>query len=281
MKKLIQTANELTLRGDDFIRKHGSEEFHLEAGKLLLNSQIADSFDYQELVEESMRPGLNKIQNFNSFEFSDLPITLSRGESCFVDIYFWRRRPTVIHNHHFTGAFQCLMGANLDLEFVFKYKQELGQYHHMGELTLVKSRKLSKGDVAAIAFMDKFIHQNHHLADLTVNLCLRTPEVRDKNIANYLYSGLRYEQDNILLARGRRLLQLIGLGQFGHENLTIDRDDAICFLIQTFATTSQNPRLLEFVDTLSQRIKSELSIDVIKLLIDHERELDRIEDLYD
>lgn len=281
MTKVITLADRLIKQGDQFIQKHGLDHFDDEAANLLAQSNFASSFDYQELVEASLSPKFGEIQNFNSFEFSDLPLTIGRGENCFIDIYFWRRRPTVIHNHHFSGAFQCLTGTNVDLEFEFKKTRKLGKHHSLGELTMLKSRELKKGDIAPIGFMDKFIHQNHHQADLTVNLCFRTPEIKAHNIANYLYSGLRFEKDKFLLDRVQRLLRFVGMEEFDQTKLKLTLDDAISLLIQTYGTSSGNPRLLKLIKTLHIRVKSELEVDVLKMLAAHEKELDRIEDLYD
>lgn len=281
MKNLLLQARDLTRKGDLFINKHGIDHFDEEATRLLLKTRISEAFDYQTLVETSMKPGFNKIQNFHSFEFSDLPITVSRGENCFVDIYFWRRRPTVIHNHHFSGAFQCLLGKNIDFEFEFKKKRKLGKHHILGDVRMMNARVLKQGDIATIGFMDKFIHQNHHHADLTVNLCFRTPEVKGSNIANYLYSGLRYDKDRNLLARVNRLLRFTGLEKFDFKKVDIDLDDAINLLIQTYGTTSQNPRLLNLRKYLERKVKSEAGMDINKLLRLHEQELDRLEEDYD
>ena len=117
---MIKLAQKLVKSGDRFIAQHGVKEFHKKAADLLSSSTLAQDYDYQEIVTEAFTPSFQRHpQNFASLEFSDLPITLARGKNCFIDVYFWRRRPTVIHNHHFVGAFQCLHGSNLDLEFQF------------------------------------------------------------------------------------------------------------------------------------------------------------------
>jgi hypothetical protein len=275
----LNLAKKINQKGDQFIKRHGIEEFHKKASELLLKSHILEKFEIRPIVESVFNT--KNIQHFKNLEFSDLPITISQGESCFIDIYFWRRRPTVIHNHHFTGAFMCLSGSNVDLEFKFKKTTKLGKFHDLGELTLKQTRNLLPGDIAEIDFMGKFIHQNHHQANLTVNLCFRTPQDPKKSLSNYLYSGLRYEKNVDLLARVGRLHKMLDLGLFDPDKIKISNDDAINFLIQTHETRSQNPRLLNLRKELLKRIKNEFGVSVSSMLKEHEVMMEKIENDYE
>lgn len=275
---MIDILKKLNRKGDAFIAKYGIKDFHKKASELLADADLPSRYDFQELVNHSLSG--RKTQYFQNLEFSDLPLTLSFGEHCFIDVYFWLRRPTVIHNHHFAGAFMCLQGNNLDLEFTFKKERKLGKYHDLGKLTLKQERNMRPGDIAEIAFMNKFIHQNHHLAELTVNLCFRTPRDTGKDLSNYLFSGLRYEKNSILLGRVARLQRLIDLGVLDHRKANVTIDDAIYFLIQTFETRSQNPRLHKIRKSLDERVKNELGVDVSQLLREHDKRFEEIENNY-
>ena len=276
---LVKLAKNINRKGDAHIKRHGIDDFHKVASDLLDKSGLHKYFDYQEIVETAFNS--KSGQNFKNLEFSDLPLTIARGENCFIDLYFWRRRPTVVHNHHFNGAFMCLLGQNLDLEYTYKKTQKLGRFHDLGELSLKQTRKLVPGSIAEISFMDKFIHQNHHQADLTVNLCFRTPQAPKKNLSNYLYSGLRYEKDVELLGRVARLQRFLHIKEFDTSKIKISNDDAISFLIQTFDTSSENKRLLNLQKILSKKVKDELGIDVARLMRSHETEFDKIESEYE
>lgn len=278
---IVKLAHKINRKGDQFISKNGSKDFHKIATDLLLNSEFSKSFNYQDIVNSAFVNTTSLKQNFKQLEFSDLPLTLSRGEHCFIDIYFWRRRPTVIHNHHFSGAFMCLTGNNVDLEFTFKKKQKVGNYHDVGELVLSQSRNLKAGDVATIAPMGKFIHQNHHQAELTVNLCFRTPELPGKNLSNYLYSGLRFEKNPVLLGRVSRLRRFIDLGDFKFKDVNVTSDDAVNFLIQNHRTNSQNPRLLKVIRTLDKRLQEEFGLNVPDMMDDHEKQFEKLENDYE
>ena len=272
--EFIKQADKLTRLGDEFIRKNGNKFFHEEARRLLEKNELYKLFDYQEIVEALFSKKFQVEQNFKSFEFSDLPITISRGEHCFIDIYFWRRRPTTIHNHHFCGAFQCISGSNLDLEYKFKVTRKLTKFHALGELIHKRTKKIEAGDVVPINLLDKFIHQNHHLADLTVNLCFRTSEVHKKNLSNFLYSGLRYEKDPASLLRAERLFALTRVQDFDYEKINITPIDALNFLILNYGIKTQHPMFLKLQSYLDRRIKREFNLDINKLLDVHEAELD-------
>lgn len=275
---IIELAKKINRKGDLFIKKNGIADFHKKASELLAVSDLSEHFDFEEIVQSAF--DLKHPQHFKSLEFSDLPVTIAQGENCFIDVYFWRRRPTVIHNHHFTGAFMCLFGSNVDLEFTFKRERKLGKFHDLGTIELKHTRQILPGDIAEIALMDKFIHQNHHQAELTVNLCFRTPQDPVKNLSNYLFSGLRYEKDAELLGRVARLQRFVDLGVFNADKVKINNDDSINFLIQTFETRSGNPRLLKLKAKLDKRIKDELGVDVTKLLKEHDHEMEKIENDY-
>lgn len=276
---LIQLAKKINRQGDLFIKKHGIKEFHKKASELLSTTDLSHDFNFEEIVHSAFDG--KHPQHFKSLEFSDLPVTIAQGENCFIDVYFWRRRPTVIHNHHFTGAFMCLSGSNVDLEFTFKRERKLGKFHDLGKLELKHTRQVLPGDIAEIPFMDKFIHQNHHQADLTVNLCFRTPQDTTKSLSNYLYSGLRYEKNTELLGRVARLLRFIDLGVFNPEKVNINTDDAINFLIQTYDSRSENPRLLKLRTILEKRMKKELGIELPKLIQQHDLKMEKIENDYE
>lgn len=278
--KITELARKLNAKGDQFIGKHGLKDFHKFAADLLSGSDLAKAYDYQELVAASFNKQTSSIQNFKQLEFSDLPLTLSREKHCFIEVYFWRRRPTTIHNHHFSGAFMCLTGNNVDLEFTFKRQKKIGKFHETGELTLQETRNLVSGSVAEIAPLNKFIHQNHHQAGLTVNLCFRTPDLSGKNLSNYLSSGLRYEKDPELMGRSARLKRFIDIGEFDPKKLKFSTDDAVHFLIQHMGTESRNPRLIAIMKAFDKRLKDEYGLDVHRLINEHDAWFEKLENDY-
>lgn len=275
----LEIARKINRQGDAFLSKYGIKDFHQRAAELLQHSHLHQHFDQLE-VSKSVFSG-NNHQHFRNLEFSDLPITVSQSKHCFIDIYFWRRRPTVIHNHHFAGAFMCLEGKNVDWEFVFNKERAIGKFHQLGKLELKQKRTLAAGDVAPIAFLDKFIHQNHHQAEVTVNLCFRTPQNPKKNLANYLYSGLRYEKNADLMGRVGRLQKMMAFQIQGLKADLLSHDEAIHFLITSYDQQSQNPLLLKLRKDLHARVKKECGLELDKCLSQHEKKMDELENDYE
>jgi hypothetical protein len=220
-------------------------------------------------------------QSYSQLDFSDLPITLAHSEHCLIDVYFWRRRATTIHNHHFSGAFVCLEGKNIDLEFQFSGQKMLGQFHELGTLSLHQSRTIGKGDIATVAPLEGFIHQTHHHADLTANLIFRTRDYQNKNLSSYLFSGLRFEKDPGLLGRVARLQRLIELGKVDIPTLSLTVDDMLVFLMNTHGHSSKLPLLLKTIATFEKRLEDEHGISLPALLEKHHQEFDRIENDYE
>ena len=276
MNKLIDLATRLTHEGDAFISAHGPLKFHEKAGSLLQEARLHEFYRFEDLVSASFHKNFNPDQNYGSFQFSDLPVTIAMGKHCFLDLYFWRRRPTVIHDHHFTGAFQCLEGSNVDLEFEFIKSKSVGRYHDLGEVKLKHSRHLKKGDIAPIDLLDKFIHQNHHQAELTINACFRTPDIGETNLSNFLYSGLRFEKHPEVLNRVNRLISFVNIGPFDIKTLDLNADDAINFLIRTYKTESKSKKLLD----LREFMKTLTTEDIDALMDEHELKMDELENQY-
>jgi len=221
------------------------------------------------------------IQNFKNFEFSDLPLTVGRGENCFIDLYFWRRRPTVIHNHHFRGAFQCLEGFNVDSEYKFKTLKKFTKFHSTGNLEPKRIRTLKRGDIESINFQDKFIHQNHHQSDLTINLCFRTHDETGKNLSNFLYSGLKYEKNQLSIDRMMRLFSFTRIDHFDFKKLNLTLEDAFNFLILSYDSSANHPHFLKLKKFMEIKVEEETGLKLESLFQQHEKELARIEEQYE
>ena len=151
----------------------------------------------------------------------------------------------------------------------------------MGDVKLIQSHVIKKGDIQQIAPLDKFIHQNHHHADLSVNLCFRTDDIKKNSLSNYLYSGLRYEKNPLLLQRVERLLRFTSLENFDFKHLELTLDDAMYFLIRTDGSPSQGQTFLKLKAHLEKLVKRETGLNITRLFDQHEAELEKIQDQYD
>jgi len=273
-------CRKLVKMGDEFLIQHPSK-FHEQARELLIKAKLHEIYNYSEIVENSFQNNFNHEQNYKSFEFSDLPITVARGEHCFIDLYFWRRNPTTIYNHHFQGAFQCLSGKNIDSIYKFKKTRKLTPLHSLGELLEIQTREVAVGEVEPIDLLDNFIHQNHHHGELTVNLCFRTPDYPGKNLANFLYTGLRYEKDQLGQARARRLYEFLQIDDLNPAKLNITLSDAFNFILSTHGLSTSHPRFHKLKKYLLDKIKNETGINLLKLLSIHDLKLDEIQSNYE
>lgn len=279
-KSFITGSNALVAAGDKFISNNGIGKFHLEAKRLLLEFRLHEIFDLDLLIKHSFSDKIPTDQNFKFLEFSDLPVTIVRGKNCFLDVYFWRRRPTTIHNHHFVGAFQCLVGNNVDCAYSFKPSKKHTKFHTEGKLELKRELFLKSGDAESINLQDKFIHQNHHQCDLTINLTFRTPDIPKKNLSNFYYSGLKFEKSQSSLIRAERLISFATLGKVDLKNIDYTLEDAFNFVFQTH-NSGLHPAVQEIRKVMLLKIKKEARIDLAAKLDQHETELDRMIGLYE
>lgn len=278
-KDFFERTQNLVLKGDSFIKKNGLGVFHLEAKKLLENEHLHELYNYKDLVRNTFARKIPADQNFKFLEFSDLPITIARGKNCFIDLYFWRRRPTTIHNHHFVGAFQCLVGNNVDCSYSFKASKKHTKYHSLGKLELKRERFLKSGDVESINFQDKFIHQNHHQCELTVNLTFRTLDVPSKNLSNFFYSGLKFEKSQKSLIRIEQLISLATLGEVALSDIPLSLEDAFNFVLLTEG--HHHPAIKDMRSIMLKKIKTMARVDLVEIMAKHEAELDRSMALYE
>src|SRR5690606_33594185 len=101
-------------------------------------------------------------------------------------------------------------------------------------------KTLEKGDIESINFQDKFIHQNHHQSNLTVNLCFRTHDEPGKNLSNFLYSGLKFEKNQLSIDRVMRLFSFTRIDHFDFRKLNLTLEDAFNFLIMSYDSNANH-----------------------------------------
>ena len=138
-----------------------------------------------------------------------------------------------------------------------------------------------KGDIAAIDLLDKFIHQNHHQAELTINACFRTPDIGETHLSNFLYSGLRYEKNPNLLNRGERIVNFLHMGDYQIQEMNVTIDDALHFMIRNFRSKSSSGRFLELKNFMKAKVTQELDLDVEDLLQKHDQIIEQLENDYE
>lgn len=130
-------------------------------------------------------------QQFASGHFADLSFTLYHNNNFLLDMYVWYHQDTNIHDHHFSGAFKIITGNSFHIGYKFESTEKYFPWLEKGKLSVTEKSSLVEGDVKAIAFSDKFIHQNLHSSNPCVTLCLRTIDHPKKLLSSYYNRGMR------------------------------------------------------------------------------------------
>lgn len=121
---------------------------------------------------------------------SDSPrINLYKDELIQLDLYFWIR-PTIIHSHHFWGAFQVVHGQSLHALFDFEDETSPVEVVSLGKLKVKKVELLAPGDVRGVVPGMRFIHQVYHLSKPTVSLVARLVEGGRERLEQCFFPGL-------------------------------------------------------------------------------------------
>lgn len=205
MRKLGETIGEQWSRGD----KTG-ERFS-EIASLALNKTLPlKGPSPRELLLALSAKVLPYHSHFPPGTVSSLALTVFEGEDFHIDLFLWDRKDTVIHDHHFSGAFTCLAGKNHEFHFSYEEQETLGPYSGKGLLKQTGHKIVAPGDVERIIQGKSHIHMVLHDTPWTMNLIVRTkPAPEDFSLSTYFLSGFRFNTNDSLL---RKMKSLITLG---------------------------------------------------------------------
>lgn len=136
-------------------------------------------------------------QTYEGRKFSSEDYTLFRTDDFALDVYFWLKQDTSIHDHSFHGAFRVLEGQNLQIDFDFQDCEEAKstgvKSWTFGNLKLRDRRLQAPGTFQKIEHGAGFIHQVIHMTPVVVTLCLRTIRTDSKPAHLYFYPELRVQ----------------------------------------------------------------------------------------
>lgn len=177
----------------EFLEKY-SLDFNLSLDKIL-----------QELPNIDL-----PLQTFPEGEFSDFPLTLVRTEKILIDMYFWFKSDTSIHNHHFCGAFKIIGGESYQVSYRFDKTNNISPGLDEGVMTQVKNEHLTLGSVNTIKLRDNFIHHVFHLGKPTITLCVRTPFLEGEDLSTFIYPKYRVVISKISIPQ-KKWLQILRL----------------------------------------------------------------------
>jgi len=117
-------------------------------------------------------------QNLSS-TFSDCQLQIFANERFVIEILFWTKSTTNIHQHGFSGAFCVVAGSSLHTEFKFTLKQRFNGGLILGEMTASPPELFRTGRVQPIAPGNRFIHRLFHLDQPSVSLVIRTHKISE------------------------------------------------------------------------------------------------------
>ncbi len=133
-------------------------------------------FNHQEFIERLFSlPQFPKQVHVKS-QFGEPPFTIyySEKNNFYVEIYFWDKLHTSIHDHGFQGAYQVISGQSIQSEYEFIEEVKKNKDSSIGILNPKELTLLNAGDTREIILGNKFIHRVLHLEKKTASLIVRS-----------------------------------------------------------------------------------------------------------
>jgi predicted metal-dependent enzyme (double-stranded beta helix superfamily) len=189
-KKKLERSLNLLDKKIETSNKDIFKTFPQHAAKLL-STLDHQSFNNPKLIASLLNRKKWPRQQFPSGHFADLSFTLYRNHNFLLDMYVWHHQDTNIHDHHFSGAFKIITGNSFHIGYKFEATEKYFPWLEKGKLSVTEKSSLIEGDVKAIAFSDKFIHQNLHSTNPCITLCLRTIDHPKKLLSSYYNRGMK------------------------------------------------------------------------------------------
>lgn len=106
--------------------------------------------------------------------FGQPPLTVYWQPDFRIEVLFWLRGLTAIHQHAFSGAFHVMDGSSLHTSWDFQCEERLSNKLLLGQVKLKKVEYLRAGNTRPIIAGKPFIHATCHLDRPTVSVVIRT-----------------------------------------------------------------------------------------------------------
>ena len=154
---------------------HRDEQaFPAIARAALERARIHEALGYDHLVDVVLAADPLPPQIDPGEDFGQPPVTIATGEGFVVELLFWVDGLVSIHQHGFRGAFQVFSGESIHTRYRFEEKRRVSSALLLGEVSLVHTELLSRGDVREIAQGSDLVHATVHTARPTVTIVVRT-----------------------------------------------------------------------------------------------------------
>ena len=140
--------------------------------------------DYYSTLFNSETP----IGNSN---FGDCSITLWENQAFYIEVIFWNRMWTSIHEHGFSGAFLNLTGERFVAEYKFDEEIRIEEKLRKGILSKKKIESMQVGDVRLILEGMDGIHRTMSVEGLGVSFVIRTKKEKSSQFS-FFSNGMAY-----------------------------------------------------------------------------------------
>ena len=263
----------------------------------LARFQLSD-IPMEELLETLFMADLPNQVDIHS-GFGEPHVTVFDNGLIYIEVLFWQRNQTTIHEHAFGGAFQVLHGTSVHPTYHFDCHEEISSHMHLGQLQLDQLTCLKVGDVTEIVPGSRMIHSSLHVEHPTITLVVRNrADASFKPQMDYLPPHFAIDTDFIhpLMKRRLELLRLAmktraANGKWLTMRALGEADSLLCLrLLETayreygeesvefgelleVASASQ-PRIAPFiVPTLREQMRTQLLLSALQRISEREKRL--------
>src|ERR1044071_9005127 len=165
--------------GDQLEQEWRAKDFNEElfpalAAEALKSACLPEKSSAWQVLEWTLEQTELPRQRDVHAQFGEPPITLYSGPRFQIDVYFWFRGTTAIHEHGFCGAFQVLHGSSIHSWYEFELREKVSSFCQIGDMRLKSCNLLNVGDVQEILPGRQYIHSLFHLDHPSATIVVRT-----------------------------------------------------------------------------------------------------------
>ena len=121
--------------------------------------------------------------------FSDMPVTVFRGDGFYIELLIWMDGTTTVHQHAFSGAFRVIEGSSLHSTYAFEETRRINARTRVGRVHCRGMEYLGRGDCRGIkSGREGLAHALFHLDRPSVTLVVRTNSDPDATPQHNLYA---------------------------------------------------------------------------------------------
>lgn len=194
MRHFLESVGELGVRiGHEFDRVK-SDPYCLPeiAASELELAHFEVEFSAAEIVDFFWK---SEVPQQAELMFSNLPLTLYRSKSFYIEALVWTTSTTTIHQHGFSGAFKVICGSSVHTRYLYRTDRKLTPSVSFGEVSSCDSEVLELGAVRRIVPGEGLLHSLYHLDSPSISLVVRTPQLEAfQPQYSYYEPGLRIDE---------------------------------------------------------------------------------------